>query len=281
MHRFYFPNSNTKQMDVNDYSDSQQPGPDYSEMQTPASPYGKGTKPPAKPAQPAKPPLKTPANGEVTILTSFPWNPPIDGKTEIQYLLNGKWHPSYPDYSEITGVTMTNTPGDFIALMGMIAEYKPGTIRRLNFFTHANKKVIGIAGYMDSSNVYFTTSVDETEIANYASSGMSFKYNGQDFTLDDVRARFTSDAIFVLYGCDTAFDPTTLLAAIKDLLQVTVVGFKDKTVFCPPSQTVDGTVFNRKGETMGVYKSGFKCGTDSKADWRSLITDPNAVTVKK
>lgn len=265
-------------MDLNDYTNYQNPNSDYTQDQNPASPYSAGAKAPAKPAAPK---LKDPANGEVTILTTYDWKPEIDGKTEIDYLLNGKWHPGYVDYSEITGVQMKNTPGDFIAFLGMITEYKPGSIKRLNFFTHANKKVIGITGYLDATDVYFTKWVDETEITNYASSGISFKYNGQDFTLDDVKGRFSSDAILVLYGCDIAYDPTTLLTALKDLLNVTVIGFKDKMVFCPPSQTIGGTVFNRKGEKVGIYKKNFKCDTDSTADWRSLINDANAVKVSK
>jgi hypothetical protein len=81
--------------------------------------------------------------------------------------------------------------------------------------------------------------------------------------------------------CDAAFDPTTLLTSLKDLLNVSVVGFKDKTVYCPPTQTVGSTVFNRKGEKIGILKKDFKCADDSTTDWRSLITNPNAVTVKK
>jgi hypothetical protein len=267
-----------KLMDNDNYSGSQNPNSDYSDSQNSPSPYsGKNAK---RPATPAGPKLKVPVNGEVTILTSYPWNPPIDEKTEVEYLLNGKWHPSYPDYSEITGIQVNDTPGNFIALLGMITEYKNKSISRLNFFTHANKTVIGITGYMDSTNVYFTAHVDQTEIANYASSGLSFTYKKQDFTLDDVRARFTDDAIFVLYGCDAAFDPTTLLTALKDLLNVSVIGFKDKTVYCP-SQTVGSTVFNRKGERIGVMKKDFKCADDSTTDWRSLIKNPNAVMVKK
>jgi hypothetical protein len=198
----------------------------------------------------------------------------------VDYLLNGKWHPSYPDYSEITGIQVKETPGDLIALLGMITEYKTKSIKRLNFFTHANKTVIGITGYMDSTDVFFTASVDQTQIASYASSGISFTYKKQNFSLDDVRARFTDDAIFVLYGCDAAFDPTTLLTALKDLLNVSVVGFKDKTVYCPPAQTA-GADFKRTGEKIGILKNGFNCATDAITDWRSLINNPNAVTVKK
>ena len=134
---------------------------------------------------------------------------------------------------------------------------------------------------MDSTDVFFTASIDQTQIANYASSGLSFTYKKQNFSLDDVKARFTDDAIFVLYGCDAAFDPTTLLTALKDLLNVSVIGFKDKTVYCPPTQTVGSTVFKRTGEKIGILKKDFKCADDSTTDWRSLVNNPNAVTVKK
>lgn len=260
-----------------DYTNLQNPAMDYAVSQNPALPYGaKGGKTPAKAS---KPKLKKPKNGEVTILASFVWNPVINGATEIDYLLKGKWHPGYADYVEITGIKMKVSPGNLIAFLGQITEYKAKSIKRLDFFTHANKTVIGIVGYMDSTNVYFTNSVDETEIASHASAGLSFNYNNQNFTLDDVRGRFADDAIFVLYGCDIAFNPTTLLTALKDLFQVTTIGFNHKTVFCPPNQTVGGTEFKRKGEKMGIMKRNFKCGVDSTRDWRSLISDPNAVRV--
>jgi hypothetical protein len=262
------------------YGDLQNPDSEYTDVQNPASPYGKkDTNVPAKPAAPA---AKTPAaNGEVTILAIYGWQPPITEQTEVEFLLNGKWHPWYADYVEITGVKMRTGPGDFIALLGMITEYKPKSIKRLNFFTHANKTVIGIAGYVEPGNVVFTSYVDDTQIAGYASSGLSFTYNKQNFNLDDVRARFSDDAIFVLYGCDVATDPTTLLAALKDLLKVTVIGFKDKNVYCPPRQTIGSATFNRKGEKIGIFKKGFQCSSDSTRDWRSLINDPNAVKVAK
>jgi len=261
-----------------DYSTLQNPDSQYTDVKDPASPYdAKGQ----KPAKPPAPKLKTPTSGEVTILARFLWEPAIDGTTEIALLLGGKWHPGYEDYVEITGVTMKTSPGDFIALLGATVEYKPRSIKRLNFFTHANKTLIGIEGFMDPTNVFFRSSVDASEIAGHAASGLSFTVGKQNFSLDDVRGRFTEDAIFVLYGCDIAFDPTSLLTAWKDLFQVTTIGFKNKTVFCPPAQAIGGKDFKRKGEKIGVMNSGFKCDTDSTRDWRSLINDPNAVKVPK
>src|SRR3954447_22213516 len=252
---------------------------DYGALQNPASPYDKkdSKTPPAKP-----PALKSPdKNGEVTILAYYDWDPPITGEQEVQYLFDHKWYPSYPDYVEITGITVKNTPGDFIALMGMIAEYKLKSIKRLNFWTHSNRTVIGIGGHVVPGNVIFTNSIDDVTISNYAASGMSFTVGNQTFTLDDVRGRFADDAIFVLYGCDIAFDPSGLLSAIKDLLQVSVIGFKTENVYCPPPQGTDSKTFNRKGEKIGVMKSGFSCASDSTRDWRSLINDPNAVRISK
>jgi hypothetical protein len=263
-----------------DYGALQQPDSQYSDVQNPASPYGKkDSQAPAKPKAPAG---KSPgSNGEVTILAFYDWQPPITEEQEVKYFLDGKWHPSYQDYVEITGMTVKNSPGDFIALMGMIAEYKPTSIKRLNFWTHSNRTVIGIIGHIVPGNVIFRNAVDDVAISNYAANGLSFTVGPQSFTLDDVRKRFAEDAIFVLYGCDVAFDPTGLLTALKDLLQVSVIGFKTENVYCPPAQTIGSKTFNRKGEKVGVNKSGFSCATDSTRDWRSLINDPNAVKISK
>jgi hypothetical protein len=252
---------------------------DYGALQNPVSPYDKkdSKTPPAK-----APAGKTPgANGEVTILAYYDWDPPITEEQEVKYLLDGKWHPSYADYVEITGITVKNTPGDFIALMGMIAEYKPKSIKRLNFWTHSNRTVIGIGGHVVPGNVIFTNAIDDVTISNYAASASSFTVGKRTFTLDDVRNSFADDAIFVLYGCDIAFDPTGLLTAIKDLLQVSVIGFNNENVYCPPTQTIGSKTFNRKGEKVGVKKKGFTCAADSTRDWRSLINDPNAVRISK
>jgi hypothetical protein len=124
-------------------------------------------------------------------------------------------------------------------------------------------------------------SIDDVQISTYAGTGISFTVGKQNFTLDDVRARFADDAIFVLYGCDIAWNPASLLTALRDLLTVSVIGFKKENVCCPPTQIIGSKTFNRKGEKIGVNKSGFNCGTDSTRDWRSLINDPNAVKVSR
>ena len=53
------------------------------------------------------------------------------------------------------------------------------------------------------------------------------------------------------------------------------------TAFLPSRFSSGLYTFNRKGEKVGVSKSGFSCATDSTRDWRSLINDPNAVKISK
>jgi hypothetical protein len=264
--------------DQTNYAGLQSPDGGYADSTNAASPYS--NKNSATKATAAKAAGKVPVNGEVTVLAFFDWQPAIDGKTEIDYLIHGKWHPSYEDFKVIAGPTSV-APGNFTALLGMIAEFAPKSIKRLNFFTHANSHLIGITGYMDAADVYFTTSVSDVDISNNTVNTFTYTYLKNTFELKDVRERFSDDAIFVLYGCRAGFDPTTLLTAMHDLLNVTVIGFKEKIVFCPPSQDLSSNVFKRNGEKIGIYKKGFSCSTDATADWRSLINDPNAVKIPK
>jgi hypothetical protein len=266
---------------TSDYAAQQQPGSGYAAAQNPAPLYAKqGGK--AAPAKAKAPSGKSPGKGgEVTILGRYLWQPPISGEEEVQYFLDHKWHPSFEDYVAITGVRPKTSPGNFIHLMGMIAGYKPKSIKRLNFWTHSNKTEMGIMGDVVRGNVHFTEWIDEFKISKYAAEGLSFDVGKQHFTLDDVRDKFADDAIFVLYGCEIAADPTGLLTSIKDLLQVSVIGFRTEQMYCPPTQQPGSKTFNRKGEKVGVRKSGFSCEKDSTSNWRSLINDPNAVKVNK
>jgi hypothetical protein len=266
-----------------DYGELQQPNSTYTDVQSPPSAYAnKGGKAPAKPPAPKG---KAPGpNGEVTMLASYGWNPPITEQEEVKYLLAGgsQWHPQTADYEAITGVKSPPTaPGNLARIIELIGEYRPASIKRLNFWTHADSGSIGITGYLTPGSVWFTNSVDETAIAGFGASGLQFGPN--NLSIDDIRKRFASDAIFVLYGCNIGRYPKTMLTALKDLFQVSVIGFKTENVYCPPPQTIGSATFVRKGEKIGVRKSGttFDCKSDSTADWRGLINDPNAVKVPK
>src|SRR5688572_32941301 len=199
---------------------------DYNNLQTPDSPYDKNESSPyadkfeagaGKGVKKPVPKGKQPKNGELTILANFSWKPAITDAQEIKYLLSGKWSPSFVDFQEITGSTDICS-GNFITLLGMIEECAPKSIKRLNFWTHSDKKNIGITGHIDPPDVYFDFAVSELELQQNAANNLTYTLNSKSFTLEDVRNRFAEGAIFVLYGCRAGYDPTTLLTALKDLL---------------------------------------------------------------
>ncbi len=223
-----------------------------------------------------------PKNGEVNLAGFFVWNPALTDAEEIQALADGKWSPATVDFLAVMGDKSLKGMGDFTAILGEIAQYAPGSVKRVNFFTHSDATVLGIRGSNDTSgahgSVTFDVSVTDTEIDAFAQNGLSFTYNNQQFDLDEVRARFAPDAVFVLYGCK-AGQNTSLLKAIAKLLRVRVVGFKQKIAFCPPP--AQGGVFKRNGMKVGVFKSGFSCAADSTSDWRGLIGHADAVSEPK
>lgn len=262
------------------YVPYQQPPGDYTDSTQGAEGYG-GSKDVSK-TKPSKPSSKKPPNGELTILASYVWDPAISGVEELAYLTTGKWHPGFADYVDITGPAQVPSPSDLTALLGTIHEFDVGSIKRLNFFTHSNRNTIGIRGILVPGNVMFTTQIDDQVIDDHVASNYTYTFNNNKkdtFVLSDVRARFSEDAIFVLYGCDVGFDPTKLLTSLKNFFQVSIIGFKEKMVFCPPLQK--GESFTRKGEKVGIYEKDFKCENNSTREWRTLINHVNAVRVNK
>ncbi|MBL7697999.1 MAG: hypothetical protein JNK79_07565 [Chitinophagaceae bacterium] len=272
---------------------------DYENLQTPAPAYGaqldnRGTADQlpgggdtsdaaavSTPAQKVKKSI-TPVNGEVNLLSSFKWVPAIDGKKEIEYLEKGKWQASTEDFKAVIGdVTNAIIPQNFHAFLGLIAAYAPASIGRLNFFTHADATTIGITGVLDETGVYYSTTISGQTLINHADNNYRYDFMGNKFDLQDVRDRFKSDAFMVIYGCETAFDPKELLQGLKKLLNIAVIGFREATVFCPPIQNAGATIFNRKGEKIGINKVGFSCAADSTRDWRGLINHPKAVRLNK
>ncbi len=218
----------------------------------------------------------TPKNGEVNLAGYFVWKPALSNADEIAALAAGKWSPATVDFKAVIGDSNLNGMGNFTAILGEIVQYAPHSVKRVNFWTHADADTVGIAGYNDLSGVYFDAMISESELNGFAQNGISFTYDGKTFDLQDVRDRFAEGAVFVLYGCK-AGQNTSLLQALNRLLGVKVVGFKKKIAFCPPP--AQGGEFKRAGMKVGVHKTGFSCGTDSTADWRGLVGSPDAVSV--
>ena len=142
--------------------------------------------------------------------------------------------------------------------------------------THSNNKTLAIRGHNTLADVFFDVSVTDQDINHFATAGMTFSAAGRTFTIEDVRARFAPEAVFVIYGCKSGLN-MSVLTALNKLLGIKIISFKKEIVFCPPAQ--NGASFVRKGMKIGINKSGFSCGTDSTADWRSLIGSPDVVSV--
>lgn len=228
---------------------------------------------------------KTPKASEVTLFGHFVWDPPISEQEEIDILLSEdptkQWSPSILDFMEATDLSPNFSIGGFEALLAEIAKYKPNSISRLNFFTHGNSILLGMSGTIDSSNVYFDSYIDEAKLDFYAQDGLSILYEEKgkekEATIADIRKRFKENAVFVLYSCNSAVE-TGLLKSLSKLLDVTVIGFNNSILYCPPVQT--NPPFKRKGTRIGISKNDGGCSKNAKVkDWRSLIDDESAIRV--
>ncbi|MEM7773508.1 MAG: hypothetical protein AAF327_23765 [Cyanobacteria bacterium P01_A01_bin.37] len=228
---------------------------------------------------------KIPKASEVTLFGYFVWDPEVTGQEEIDILLSAdplvNWSPSVWDFMAVTGLSATYAMGNFEALLAAISDYKPNSISRLNFFTHGNSITLGIAGTIDSSNVFFDASINESKLDFYAQEGLTIidesKGKEREISLEDVRKRFKEDAIFVLYSCNSGAS-RGLLESLSKLLQITVIGFNESILYCPPVQ--NNPPFRRKGMKISISKNPGGCSKNAKVgDWRSLINDESAIRI--
>ena len=220
---------------------------------------------------------KGPPNGQVDLAGFFVWDPAITDAQEKQALFDGKWHPATVDFLAVMGSGTNQGMGNLPAVLGEIVKWPKGTVKRVNFMTHSNGRILGITGKNILGNVTFDVSVTDQDIDNLAMAGMSFTVPGRpSFTIQDVRDRFAPDAVFVIYGCKSGLN-TSVLTALNRLLGIKIVSFKKEIVFCPPTQNKPN--FVRKGMKIGINKQGFSCSTDSTPNWRGLISHPDVVSV--
>jgi len=215
-------------------------------------------------------------SGQWDLAGFFVWDPVVSAAQEKAALAAGNWHPATLDFLAVMGSSVLQGMGDFVAILGEIVKRPVGTVKRVNFMTHANNKMIGIRGRNDVSNVWFDVAVTDQDITNLTAPGLSFTAGTTKFTLQDVRDRFAEGAVFVVYGCHAGLN-ISVLQALNKLLGIKIVSFKKEIVFCPPGQ--GGPDFNRKGMKIGINKSGFACPADSTTDWLGLINHPDAVSV--
>lgn len=239
--------------------------------------------------------LNTPAAGpkvatkELNVVGQFAWDPSITEAEEVAELLAGRWSPSTDDFTAVAGGTVSVAPS-FGNLLGAILSQADGSINRLNLFTHANKGMVAFHGHIEkrsvgSADVFLDinqpgdnmTSMDTTSMTNLNQPGVTFTTatpikGKSSFSVADVRKKFSSDAIFVLYACHSGQD-AAFLKSIAQFFQIKVIGFSPAIKFVPPAQTIGSSKFQRSGEKIGLGAAGATV-----PDFRTLINDPQAIS---
>lgn len=271
-------------------------GPLYADNLRPSSSHGFMGQPrgtivvaqapkPKKAAKPQDAPKV--AAREISIVGSFdnPWKNEAD---EVDAMAHDRWEPTSDDFMAVAGksgikvsswkglmqVILTNTNGD--------AESAAGSISRINIFTHANSNLIALAGHVKPTNAapavdLLVHSAISEETLDQLDSGITMnvvsknkKLASKKFVMDDVRKRFTKDAIIAIYACHGAVD-TAFVQRIADTFQVKVRAFREVIGYYPsfddagPATKRPARVTNRRKVGVG-YNSQVKVDDFHKLD---------------
>jgi hypothetical protein len=205
-------------------------------------------------------------------------------------MAHGRWEPTSDDYRAVAGRSALEVTS-WKSLMQVIltngdAESAAGSISRINIFTHANSNLIALAGHVKPGNGPASVTLREDgaiseETLNQLDSGITMnvvsknkKVASKQFVMDDVRKRFTKDAVIVIYACHGAVD-TAFVQHMADTFQVKVRAFKDLIGYFPSFDDADPAA-KRAARVTNRRKVGV--GFDSRVkvdDFHQL--DSNAV----
>jgi hypothetical protein len=248
-----------------------------------------------KAAKPQAPPKV--AAREISLVGSFenPWKKEAD---EVDAMSHDRWEPTTDDFSAVAGTSSVKVDS-WKGVMQVIltsgdAESAAGTISRINIFTHANSNLIALAGHVRPGNVdaSVTLKVDgaiSEETLDQLDSGITMnvvsknkKLASKKFVMDDVRKRFTKDAVIVIYACHGAVD-TAFVQRIADTFQVKVRAFRDVIGYYPsfddadPAAKQTAKVTNRRKVGVG-YNSKIKADDFHQLDSNATDRAPKALS---
>lgn len=223
---------------------------------------------------------------ELNLVGQFEWDTAMSDDDLLQELAANRWEPGTLDFSAIPGGTVAVTP-TFGNMLGAIFIQPPGSISRLNLFTHANKDLIGFSGQIQRRTVGRAdvmintnsfgdnlTAMDPTSMNNLNQPGVFFEIGSgnqkKKVTVAEIRTRFAENAIIVLYACHTG-QLKSFVKSIATFFNTKVIGFTINVAYFPPAQTVPHK-FVRKDMKLGL------AGGSAVPDFRTLINQPQAVT---
>jgi hypothetical protein len=234
---------------------------------------------------------------EISVVGSFdnPWKKEAD---EVDAMSHDRWEPTSDDFRAVAGkssVEVDSWKGVMqVILTNGDAESAAGSISRVNIFTHANSNLIALAGHVrpGSAAASVTLTVDSAiseETLDQLDSGITMnvvsknkKLASKKFVMDDVRKRFTKDAVIVIYACHGAVD-IAFVQRIADTFQVKVRAFNDVIGYYPsfddadPAARLPARVTNRRKVGVG-FNSKVKVDDFHKLDSNAVDRPPRTLS---
>lgn len=232
---------------------------------------------------------------EISVVGSFdnPWKKEAE---EVDAMSHDRWEPTSDDFRAVAGKSAVELDS-WKGLMQVIltngdAESAAGSISRVNIFTHANSNLIALAGHVRPGNAAasVTLAVDSAiseGTLDQLDSGITInvvsknkKLASKKFVMDDVRKRFTKDAVIVIYACHGAVD-TDFVQRIADTFQVKVlkdvIGYYPSFDDADPAAKRPGRVTNRRKVGVG-YNSKVKVDDFHQLDSDAVDRPPRALS---
>jgi hypothetical protein len=201
---------------------------------------------------------------EINVVANFA-NPFKTTAEEVKAMQEGRWEPSADDFRAVAGASVT--VDSYLQLLAVTLvdgdhETANGSIGRINIFTHANSDLIALKGTLSAGgmttqvflDVNSAISEDTLDILNkpglpFTVNAKSKQISSKQFTLADVRKRFSPNALIVIYACHTGVQ-SAFLQRIADTFQVRVRGFDDVIGYFPRFEEPD-RVTNRRQTGVG------------------------------
>jgi hypothetical protein len=193
------------------------------------------------------------AGRELSVYGKFdnPWKRAND---EVTAMAKDRWEPTSDDFAAVAGKSSVEV-GSWKGLLQVIltqgdAQSKPGSISRINIFTHANSNLIALSGNVRPTNAAADVTLNVSsaiseETLDQLNSGITISVVSKDkklaskkFVMDDVRKRFTNDAVIVIYACHGAVD-TAFVQRIADTFGVKVRAFREVIGYFPSYEEGD------------------------------------------
>lgn len=185
---------------------------------------------------------------ELNLVGSYPKPAEWTAAKEKELIGKDSWFPHTLAFLAVAGrgSKEITSPEDFLL---KIIEAS-GQISRLNYFSHGVSGKIATSGTVDPAGQFCTLDTGWTSVIGgkriadpYAktwgddgenSGSVKITVGRRSFSLDEVRAKFTSDAELWLFICHGGADPQ-LLQNISNAFQVKVKSFSKIIVYCAPS----------------------------------------------